>query len=183
MSAVLETPVRTPSPVAAIRVRLATLARDIDAARALRRAVFCAEQGLFDGDDVDPIDAHALPIAAVDEASGTLLGTVRIHQGEPGIWHGSRLAVARGARGQSAIGTGLIRMAVGSAHARGCHTFLAQVQRQNVALFQRLHWQSLAEITLHGVPHHLMRADLAFYPPIADGAAGFLLNGGAPCKP
>src|SRR3712207_8488310 len=36
---------------------------------------------------------------------------------------------------------------------------------QNVRFFQRLHWQSLEEISVCNHPHHLMEADLNYYPP------------------
>ena len=32
----------------------------------------------------------------------------------------------------------------------------------------------LAELDVHGRPHHLMQADLQFYPPFADPQTGFL---------
>jgi hypothetical protein len=41
-------------------------------------------------------------------------------------------------------------------------------------LFQQLHWRTLEEIELHGRPHHLMEADLAFYPPFRAPETGFL---------
>jgi putative N-acetyltransferase (TIGR04045 family) len=63
------------------------------------------------------------------------------------------------------LGAELIRMAVCTAHGRGCRTFLAHVQSQNVPLFRRLHWETLREVDLHGRPHHVMRADLAHYQP------------------
>jgi len=166
-----------------VRIKLATTAAEVDATRRLRRAVFCDEQGIFNGDDLDAIDAKALPIAAVMSMPGMadeIVGTVRIHETERGVWYGSRLAVARQARRIGSVGSGLIRLAVSSAHARGCHTFLAQVQSQNVPLFERLHWKSLAAIDVHGRAHQLMQADLAHYPPISDGDTGFILAGGAP---
>ena len=162
-----------------VRIKLASPGPEMDAIRALRRAVFCDEQGIFHGDDGDDIDPHALHIAAVLGMPGepdAVVGTVRIHQAEPGVWYGSRLAVACQVRRIGSVGGGLIRLAVGSAHARGCHTFLAQVQSQNVALFEHLHWSSLAAMDLHGRPHQLMKADLDFYPPVADGATGLLLS-------
>jgi putative N-acetyltransferase (TIGR04045 family) len=90
--------------------------------------------------------------------------------------------VAQHARRIGSVGSGLIRLAVCTAHAHGCHTFLAQVQSQNAPLFRRLHWQTLAEIEVHGLPHHLMQADLAFYPPISDGDVGFIVGGRARSK-
>jgi putative N-acetyltransferase (TIGR04045 family) len=150
------------------------------AAAALRRAVFCTEQGLFGGeggDDRDAIDAIAIPLVAVSllgVAADEVVGTVRIHEAEPGIWWGSRLAVAAAYRRVGALGAGLIRLAVSSAHARGCVRFLANVQSQNAELFHRLHWRTLAQLDLHGRPHHHMEADLAFYPPFAAPETGFL---------
>jgi putative N-acetyltransferase (TIGR04045 family) len=158
------------------QIKFATALWEQRGAAALRRAVFCEEQGLFAGDDRDDIDAVAIPIVAVSllgVAAGDVVGTVRIHQPEPGLWWGSRLAVAADYRRVGALGAALIRLAVTSAHARGCRTFLAHVQSQNVALFQRLNWVSLEEVDLHGRPHHRMRADLAAYPPFAQAEIGF----------
>ena len=168
---------------ATVRIKLATTRYEREAAKRLRRAVFCDEQGLFEGDDTDEIDQRAYPIAAIlctlnmpDE----VVGTVRIVESQPGVWHGSRLAVARHARRIGSVGTGLINLAVRTAHAHGCKTFLAQVQSQNVPLFEKLHWTSITEINVHGRPHHLMQADLNFYPPMHDGDIGFVLTHGAP---
>jgi putative N-acetyltransferase (TIGR04045 family) len=158
------------------QVKYATETWERRGAAALRRRVFCDEQGLFAGDDRDDVDAVAIPIVAVSllgVAADDVVGTVRIHQPEPGLWWGSRLAVAAEYRRVGALGVGLIRLAVSSAHARGCRTFLAHVQSQNVPLFHRLSWTTLEEVELHGVPHHRMRADLAAYPPFAQPETGF----------
>lgn len=166
-----------PSISAAHRVKFATEAWERAGAARLRRAVFCEEQGIFAGDDRDAIDEIAIPIVASSDSCGQsdeVVGTVRIHEAEPGLWWGSRLAVAKAYRGHAGLGTSLIRLAVSTAHARGAVRFLAHVQSRNALLFQRLHWQTLEEVAIHGHPHHLMIADLASYPPIADGAAGFL---------
>ena len=82
-----------------------------------------------------------------------------------GLWRGSRLAVAGEFRRIGAIGATLIRLAVSSAHAMGARTFLAHVQAQNAPLFRAMHWETMAEVELHGRPHTRMRADLDFYPP------------------
>jgi putative N-acetyltransferase (TIGR04045 family) len=143
----------------------------------LRRKVFCDEQKIFSGDDRDAIDEVATLIVAISSfavASQEVVGTVRIHQVEPGIWWGSRLAVAAEYRKISALGSSLIRLAVSSAHARGCRRFYAHVQSQNAPLFRRLNWDTIEEMVLHGRPHHFMRADLNHYPPIADAETGFL---------
>jgi len=159
------------------QVKFATDRWEHEGAAALRRRVFCQEQGLFADDDGDEIDRIAIPIVAVSLlgiAADEVVGTVRIHEAAPGLWWGSRLAVAPGYRRVGALGTSLIRLAVSSAHARGCTRFLAHVQSQNALLFQRLHWLALEEIDLHGHPHVKMQADLDFYPPFAAAEAGFL---------
>ncbi len=154
-------------------------------ALALRRQVFCGEQGLFDGDDLDTIDRNepsARSLVALSCLAGqadAVLGTVRIHQAAPGLWWGSRLAVARPWRQHRQLGSTLIRLAVCSAHALGCGSFLAHVQAQNVPLFQRLHWQVRDEMLLHGRMHALMEADLDHYPPCRAPYAGFVLAAGA----
>jgi putative N-acetyltransferase (TIGR04045 family) len=159
------------------RVKYATLAWERTRAAALRRAVFCGEQGLFREDDRDEIDDVAIPLVALSSLAIThedVVGTVRIHEAEPGLWWGSRLAVAKPYRKIGAIGTSLIRLAVCSAHAKGCRRFLAHVQSQNAPLFHALQWETLEEVLVHGHPHHFMQADLAFYPPLATPETGFL---------
>ncbi len=159
------------------RIKFATDAWERREAAALRRQVFCEEQAIFQLDDRDAIDEVAIPIVAISSfavAPQEVVGTVRIHEAEPGIWWGSRLAVAADYRKIGALGTSLIRLAVSSAHARGCRKFLAYVQSQNASLFRRLHWQTLDERDLHGRPHHFMQASLRHYPPIADAETGFV---------
>src|ERR1700722_20018833 len=169
-----------PFPVflpAEYRVKFATEAWERREAAALRRQVFCAEQGIFAGDDRDDIDAIAIPLVVISSlgvAPHDVVGTVRIHEAEPGVWWGSRLAVAADYRRIGALGSSLIRLAVCSAHARGCRRFYAHVQSQNAPLFRRLHWHTIDEIAIHGRPHHFMQADPSHSPPIRDAATGFL---------
>jgi len=168
-------------PVSTVfRIRWATTPWEAAEAMRLRRAVFCAEQGIFDADDRDDIDDLAQLLVAVKCETGhddVVVGTVRIHESEPGVWFGSRLAVDAAHRNHGKIGATLIRLAVSSAHALGCRRFLAHVQSQNEPLFRRLHWQSLAEETLLGRPHHLMEADLRHYPPCTTPHVGFTAPG------
>ncbi len=159
------------------RVKWADDGCELSQARALRRAVFCVEQGVFVGDDLDAIDAHAQTLVAVSTVGGMhdqVVGTVRIHAHEQGIWWGSRLAVHAAFRKHGHLGATLIRLAVSSAHARGCRVFLAHVQSQNVPLFEKLCWTALKEEALHGRPHHLMQADLSAYPPCHDPITGYV---------
>lgn len=151
-------------------VKFATEGWEYQGATALRRQTFCAEQGIFCDSNSDPIDDIALPIVALSflgVASDEVVGTVRIHEDAPGVWWGSRLAVAPPFRRVGQIGAGLIRLAVSSACARGCTSFFAHVQSQNLPLFQKMHWRSLEEVEILGRPHHRMQADLSKYPPIS----------------
>lgn len=166
---------------AEFRVKWATEPWERREAHALRRAVFCIEQGIFPGDDRDAIDDRAqLLVAAVCVAGmpEQVVGTVRIHRetedGIDGLWCGSRLAVHPAFRRHSRLGVSLIRLAVGSARALGCRVFRAHVQSQNASLFRSLHWDVLGEETLFGRPHTRMQADLSHYPPVLDPEAGFI---------
>jgi hypothetical protein len=159
---------------------------------ALRRTIFCEEQGIFEGSDRDEIDERAIPIICQSLIAGMddlVVGVVRIDEREPGVWYGSRLGVAGEFRsikrlspgvavrnhlpiyrGLGALGAGLIYKAVSMAHALGCCEFLATVQHQNARFFQRLHWEPIGELELFGLPHVKMRADLNYYQPAAYGA-------------
>ena len=142
----------------------------------LRSAIFCQEQHLFEDCDRDEKDAIAYPIAALGHdarlASGVpggvascVVGVVRILEESPRVWYGGRLGVHPECRRHNQIGKGLIWKAVTTAHGWGCDRFLATVQIQNVRFFDRLHWQSLKELEIRGVSHHLMEADLSYYAP------------------
>ncbi len=153
------------------RFELARSPADLRGYFELRQAIFCAEQGLFAGNDEDEIDAIAYPIVAIDQeasAGPLIVGVVRIYEESPRLWYGGRLGVHPDYRRVGRIGKGLITKAVTTANAWGCDRFLATVQLQNVRFFQRLHWTSLNEMTVCDRPHHLMEADLAHYPPAED---------------
>lgn len=147
---------------------LARSPQDIRAYFRLRRSIFCEEQRLFAGNDEDETDAGAYPIIASEHnviAGKQVVGVVRIYEAQPRLWYGGRLGVHPDYRRVGRIGKGLIQKAVTTANAWGCDRFLATVQLQNVRFFRRLHWASIQEIDLCGRPHHLMEADLNFYPP------------------
>ena len=167
----------TPFVPSSYQIKWAVGRLERDGAAALRRQVFCDEQRIFDGHDRDAVDEVAIPLVAVPSLGvvhDAVVGTVRIHEAEPGVWWGSRLAVAADHRRVGALGAALIRLAVSSAHARGCETFLAHVQTQNAPLFHAMRWETIEEVEIHGRPHLKMRAELDFYPPFATPETGFL---------
>lgn len=156
-------------------IRAASRPFEAAGAERLRRQVFVVEQGLFrdhDRDEIDLIATHLVALSTLAHEADEVVGTVRLHEERPGLWWGSRLAVAREFRQVGRLGAELIRLAVSTANGRGCDRFLAHVQGQNVPLFRRLHWQVLDEVMLHGVRHARMQADLDRYPPCADPVAG-----------
>jgi putative N-acetyltransferase (TIGR04045 family) len=149
--------------------KLAETSKEVSAYFALRHAIFLEEQGLFQDSEMDDLDAIAYSIIALDTAqNNAIVGVVRIYEPEPGLWYGGRLGVQPDYRRVGHIGKGLIYKAVTTANTWGCHQFLATVQLQNVRFFQRQHWHSLGELVLCDRPHHLMEADLNFYPPTTE---------------
>jgi putative N-acetyltransferase (TIGR04045 family) len=180
--------------------------RQIAAYRRIRRDVFVDEQVLFAGDDADEIDddPRTVVLVARDDA-GEVLGGVRLAPAtrgrDLGWWTGSRLVVARGARGAGGVGPALVREACATALAAGVLRFEATVQRANVPLFRRLGWHEWGEQDVAGVPHARMRWPIdriarlveATKAPLADvvgmfagdaaaslGGAGFVGDDGAP---
>jgi len=153
--------------------RVARTAREREEYFALRRAIFCDEQGLFDGDDRDACDDAAIPIvclasADTGAADARVVGVVRVWEEASGDWWGGRLGVEPAFRTVGAVGRWLVQTAVGSARAWGAWRFRATVQEANVLFFRRLRWQTRAELQILGHPHHLMEADLTRYPPTGE---------------
>jgi putative N-acetyltransferase (TIGR04045 family) len=109
----------------------------------------------------DTAEESSAGASSVFPGIGRVLGGVRIHPmtGDGGTWpdlgwwRGSRLAVAREARGELGIGTALIRAACAEAESRGAIRFDATVQAGNEQLFRRLGWVPREHIQLHGEPH------------------------------
>jgi putative N-acetyltransferase (TIGR04045 family) len=149
--------------IADYHFKLAIAPDDIQAYFALRHDIFVKEQEIFTNQEVDNWDGIAYPIIA--QWQQQVVGVVRIYETQSRFWYGGRLGVHADHRRAGQVGKGLIYQAVTTAQAWGCDRFLATVQQQNVRFFQRLHWASLEEISLCGLPHHLMEADLNFYPP------------------
>jgi putative N-acetyltransferase (TIGR04045 family) len=89
------------------RVKFAASRWEREGAYALRRQVFCGEQGLFGQDDRDAVDDYAVTLVALSMlgvAADQVVGTVRIHEDEPGCGaaHGLRWPASTGASARSA---------------------------------------------------------------------------------
>ena len=63
---------------------------------------------------------------------------------------------------------------VAQLQAKGCNAFYANVQLQNVGLFQKLGWFALGEVNVHGVGHMFMQANLELYPLTHDPGRGLV---------
>jgi putative N-acetyltransferase (TIGR04045 family) len=162
---------QTPIAARAFETRIARGTRERDAYFALRREIFCAEQGLFTGDDRDACDEQAIPIICLTTIPGAaprVVGVVRVWEEAPGDWWGGRLGVDPAFRTVGGVGRWLVQTAVGSARAWGAWRFRATVQQANVVFFRRLRWHTREQTEILGHPHHLMEADLTHYAPTGE---------------
>lgn len=128
----------------------------------LRRAVFVDEQGLFAGTDADEVDGDPRTVVLLArDHDGAVLGGVRLSpRADPDIgwWAGSRLAVHPAARRTRArVGAALVRAACATAEATGALRFEATVQPAAERFFRRLGWDRVADCTVAGAAHVLMR--------------------------
>ncbi|WP_181780600.1 MSMEG_0567/Sll0786 family nitrogen starvation N-acetyltransferase [Pseudonocardia pini] len=137
---------------------------------AIRHAVFVAEQGLFDGSDLDAHDARDDVVHVLATHQGRPAGTVRLYPTGPGEWLGDRLAVLPEFRA-AAIGGPLVRFAVETAGARDGQRMHAHVQIANERFFHRLGWTTAGEVeTYVGTPHVPMT--IALHSPTTEWLAG-----------
>jgi putative N-acetyltransferase (TIGR04045 family) len=137
--------------------RLARSAAERERHFAIRRAVFVAEQRLFEGDDRDAIDAEPRTLHAIGLAGGRIGGAVRLYPlAAPGLWKGDRLAVLPALR-HGLLGGELVRFAVRTAGERGGNRMVAMIQLPNVAFFEALGWRRAGlPRPYHGVAHQPM---------------------------
>jgi putative N-acetyltransferase (TIGR04045 family) len=168
-----------------IRVEQAGDAASLGAYRALRRAVFVHEQGLYERHDLDDRDddPRTLVLLARDR-DGAVVGGVRLGPvadgPDIGWWAGGRLAVAPAARRLGGVGAALVRAACARAEAEGVLRFDATVQARGEVLFTRIGWQRVGPVTVAGAPHVLMRwpiGRIAEHASAAKTALGPLLAG------
>jgi len=153
------------SPVAeALACRVAADAGELRAHFAIRRAVFCAEQGMFGGaDDRDARDASAETLHAVGAERGVVGGTVRLYPLDEAavLWQGDRLAVLPAFR-HGSLGGLLVRFAVRTAGERGGERMVAMIQLPNVRFFLGLGWSTDGDVVdFHGRAHQPMAIALS----------------------
>jgi putative N-acetyltransferase (TIGR04045 family) len=155
------------SPVAearALACRLAAGADELALHYAIRRVVFCREQGMFGaGDDRDERDLDVTTLHAVGAEDGVVGGTVRLYplDGRGLVWQGDRLAVLPAFR-HGSLGGSLVRFAVRTAAERGGERMVAMIQLSNVRFFLALGWSLDGDaVDFHGRAHQPMAIALS----------------------
>lgn len=118
-----------------MEVRRAQRPAEVEAALALRIAVFCMEQGVARAEEVDARDGEALHLIALDD--GALLGTCRLlFEGEATVVRLGRMAVRRDAR-RRGVGSALLRAALSQARDHGARWVRLNAQRPAQPLYAR----------------------------------------------
>jgi putative N-acetyltransferase (TIGR04045 family) len=149
---------------AALECRVAADAAERARHFAVRRAVFCAEQGMFGGaDDRDARDDSAVTLHAVGVEDGVVGGTVRLYPLDAAarVWQGDRLAVLPPFR-HGSLGGSLVRFAVRTAGERGGERMVAMIQLANVRFFLALGWALDGSVVeFHGREHQPMAIALS----------------------
>lgn len=131
---------------------------NIDACRALRRAVFIEEQGIAEADEWDDLDGQAIHLLAWQE--GEPVGTARILQsGTTGKI--GRVCVLDRARG-TGLGTKLIRAAVDVLRARpGVTHAKLGAQVHAIGFYEKLGFKLAGGVYDDaGIPHRDMTREL-----------------------
>ncbi len=141
-----------------IDVRPAAGREELDAALALRRAVFVGEQGVSVAEEVDGRDGKALHLVAI--ADGELVGTCRLLVDGERVKLG-RMAVAAAAR-RRGVGLALLRAADAHARRLGGRRIVLGAQTQARSLYERAGYRAFGETFLDaGLEHVRMEKPLA----------------------
>jgi putative N-acetyltransferase (TIGR04045 family) len=142
------------------KFKIAETEKELEEYFRLRYDVFVKEQKIFPESDIDEYDHDAVHLIAINEPTGKVVGGVRCYKKEGDTWFGGRLSAAPAFR-NGRVGANLVRLAVKTVKSKGCKTFLAYIQPQNVKFFERLGWRIVGEPVIYqGLSHQLMEADL-----------------------
>jgi predicted GNAT family N-acyltransferase len=136
-----------------VHVRRAHVSAERTAAIALRRRVFCEEQGVLPAIELDGRDDEAIHIVAVRD--GDVIGTCRLLiEGETAKL--GRMAVVRRERGQG-VGTQLLHAAEGEARAEGAARVALHAQEHARELYAASGYAAYGEPFVEaGIPHVAM---------------------------
>lgn len=130
-------------------------AGDLAAARAIRREVFIAEQGVSEAEEMDALDDQCRHYVARIE--GHPAGTARLRACAPSIAKLERMAV-RTVHRKSGVGRALLARIEADAAAEGTREIVLHAQDHALGFYARcgyvLEGEGFAEA---GIPHHRMR--------------------------
>jgi radical SAM protein (TIGR04043 family)/putative N-acetyltransferase (TIGR04045 family) len=134
--------------------------QELARAMAIRHQVFVDEQRVFRETDADENDRKSTHLVA--ELDGQIIGTVRVFPvNDNGHWIGGRLAIQREYRGSGA-GELLVREAMSLVKKKGCATFIARIQEENIPFFVQVGWRPSGLLhEYRGRIHQQMKADLS----------------------
>lgn len=125
-------------------------AREVDAALALREAVFVVEQGVSREDEIDGRDDVALHLVAIED--DVIVGTCRLLRDGPTL-RLSRMAVAPERRGRG-IAAALLAEADVRAAGAGCERIALAAQLSAVPLYERAGYHAHGDVFDDaGIPH------------------------------
>ncbi len=147
-------------PVERIICHSSRTQQELNRAAEIRHQVFVNEQGLFQGTDTDENDRKSTHLVA--ELDGQIIGTVRVFpMNDNGHWIGGRLAIQKECRGSGA-GELLVKEAMRFVKKKGCATFTARIQEENIPFFVQFGWRPLGGLhEYRGRIHQQMKADLS----------------------
>ena len=137
-----------------IEVRPARDASEIDAALALREAVFCGEQGVSLADELDGRDDEAVHLVVVED--GAVIGTCRL-LAEGTTVKLARMAVAREARGRGLAGA-LLDEADAQSRALGAQRIALAAQLTAQGVYARAGYEPYGDVFLDAGIDHVMMA-------------------------
>jgi ElaA protein len=139
-------------------VRRARDGSEVDAALALREAVFCGEQGVSLADELDGLDGEAVHLVAIED--GAVIGTCRL-MAEGATVKLARMAVAREARGRGLAGA-LLDEADAQSRALGAQRIALAAQLTAQGVYARAGYEPYGDVFLDaGIEHVMMAKRLA----------------------
>lgn len=146
-----------------IAIRWAIGSDDVRGAIAVREQVFCVEQGVPRGMEVDGHDDDALHLVALQPDGRRVIGTLRLLLlgGEAKV---GRVAVERDWRGQG-IASRMLALALAAARERGCQRVRLASQLAATGLYRRAGFAIESEpFDEVGIPHVWMGLRLSDEP-------------------
>jgi predicted GNAT family N-acyltransferase len=127
---------------------------ELEQAMALRRRVFCEEQGVDPSAEFDGLDDDCRQVVAIE--GGAVIGTCRLRALEPGAVKLERMAVEPSAR-ESGAGRSLCTAADRLAAEMGADRIVLHAQRQAEAFYASCGYAPRGDTFIEeGIPHILM---------------------------